>query len=88
MEMYIRGNLIFRIKEKVEEFEHVKDKNELAKKPRQQEWETCVSKFQNTDAEASAESKWQLMERIYELNQEKEYPAIDGQRKELKISGK
>lgn len=88
MEIYIRGNLLFMIMDTVEDFDHMLAMNELAKKPKQQEWETFVSKFQNTDANASADSKWQLMDRIYELNQEKEYPAIDGQRKEFKISGK
>jgi L-rhamnose mutarotase len=88
MEIYIRGNLLFMIMDTVEDFDHVQAMNELAKKPRQQEWESFVSKFQNTDVHASADSKWQLMERIYELDQEKKYPAIDGQLKELKISGK
>jgi hypothetical protein len=39
---------------------------------------TEVSKFQNTDSDATADNKWQLMERIYEIDQKFEYPAIDG----------
>ena len=42
---------------------------------------TEVSKFQNTDSDATADKKWQLMERIYAIDQKFEYPAIDGQLK-------
>ncbi len=41
--------------------------NELAKKPRQAEWEAYVSQFQQTSDTATADEKWQLMERIYKL---------------------
>ena len=57
--------------------------NELATKPRQGEWEAYVSRFQETSAEASAEQKWQLMDRIFELDQKKEYPAQQGQLKSI-----
>ena len=40
---------------------------------------TEVSKFQNTDSDATADKKWQLMERIYAIDQKFEYPAIDSQ---------
>jgi L-rhamnose mutarotase len=36
--------------------------------PRQQEWETYVSKFQKTASGAAAGEKWQLMERIYKMD--------------------
>jgi L-rhamnose mutarotase len=41
----------------------------LAKKPRQSEWEKYVSRFQKTSANATADEKWQLMERIYKLGE-------------------
>ena len=41
---------------------------ELAKKPRQGEWEAYVSRFQQSSEEATADEKWQLMERIYKLD--------------------
>jgi len=34
----------------------------------QEEWEAYVSKFQKTSSEASADDKWQMMERIYKLD--------------------
>ena len=40
---------------------------ELAAKPRQSEWEAYVSKFQKTSAEASADEKWKMIERIYKM---------------------
>jgi len=41
---------------------------ELASKPRQSEWEAFVSRFQKTSAEATADEKWQMMERIFKLD--------------------
>lgn len=67
MEIYLLGNTLFMIVDTVPEFDHEKDMAALAQKPRQAEWEAFVSKFQQTDAEASADQKWQLMERIYKL---------------------
>jgi L-rhamnose mutarotase len=40
----------------------------LASKPRQAEWEAFVAQFQKTSADASADEKWQLMERIFKLD--------------------
>jgi len=37
--------------------------------PRQGEWETHVSQFQDTSAEAKPAGKWQLMERIYKMDE-------------------
>jgi L-rhamnose mutarotase len=55
------------IMETIPGFDHDKAMIELAKKPRQSEWETYVSQFQNTSSEATADEKWQLMERIYKM---------------------
>ena len=52
----------------VPEFDHEQAMKELVTKPRQSEWEAYVSRFQNTSAEATADDKWQVMERIYEMN--------------------
>jgi len=81
MEIYIHGNILFMIMDTVADFDHEKAMNELASKPGQKEWERYVSKFQNTSADASAASKWTLMERIYELDQKTEFRAINGQDK-------
>lgn len=68
MEIYLLGTQLFMIMDTVPDFDHDKAMSELAKKPRQSEWEAYVSKFQNTSAEASADEKWQVMERIYKMN--------------------
>jgi L-rhamnose mutarotase len=83
MEIYIWGNRLFMIMDTVEDFDHEKAMAELARKPRQAEWEAYVSRFQDTSPDATAEAKWQLMERVFEMDQEKEYQAIDGQLKRI-----
>ncbi|WP_372772075.1 L-rhamnose mutarotase [Mangrovibacterium sp.] len=83
MEIYICENRLFMIMDTVADFDHNKAMTELGGKPRQSEWETYVSRFQRTSADASADEKWQLMERIYEMDQTAEYKPIDGQLKEI-----
>jgi L-rhamnose mutarotase len=68
MEIYILGNRLFMIMDTVADFDHDKAMTELANKPRQSEWEAYVSRFQQTSSEATADEKWQLMERIYKLD--------------------
>lgn len=67
MEIYLLGNRLFMIMDTVPSFNHDQAMAELAGKPRQQEWETYVSRFQKTSPDASASEKWQLMERIFKL---------------------
>jgi len=69
MEIYILGNQLFMIMDTVPDFDHEKAMKELAQKPRQAEWEKYVSQFQKTSSDASADEKWQLMERIYKLGE-------------------
>lgn len=68
MEIYIFGTRLFMIMDTVTEFDHDKAMAELANKPRQSEWEAYVSRFQQSSLEATADEKWQLMERIYKLD--------------------
>jgi L-rhamnose mutarotase len=69
MEIYLLGTKLFMIMDTVADFNHDKAMAVLAHKPRQSEWEAYVSKFQETTAEAKADEKWQLMERIYKLGE-------------------
>ena len=69
MEIYILGNQLFMIMDTVADFNHDEAMKELATKPRQSEWEAYVSRFQKTSANATANEKWQLMERIYKLGE-------------------
>ncbi len=83
MEIYIHGTNLFMIMDTVENFDHENAFRDLANKPRQAEWEAHMSQFQKTSSGASADEKWQLMDRIFELDQEKEYKAEEGQEKEI-----
>ncbi len=69
MEIYIHGSKLFMIMETVSDFNHDIAMKELAKKPRQKEWEAYVAQFQKTSSEASADEKWQLMERIFKMDE-------------------
>ncbi|MFW5773989.1 MAG: L-rhamnose mutarotase [Tangfeifania sp.] len=70
MEIYLHENRLFMIMETIPDFDHDKAMQELAQKPRQKEWEAFVSRFQKTSANASADEKWKLMERIFKLEEE------------------
>lgn len=69
MEIYIYKNRLFMIMDTVPDFDHDKAMAELAKKPRQNEWEAFVSHFQKTSSNATADEKWQVIERIYKLGE-------------------
>ncbi len=68
MEIYILGSRLFMIMDTVPDFDHDQAMAELAKKPRQSEWEAYVARFQQTSSEATADEKWQMMERLYKLD--------------------
>ncbi|MCG6191384.1 L-rhamnose mutarotase [Maribellus maritimus] len=68
MEIYIQGTQLFMIMDTVADFDHDKAMAELATKPRQSEWEAYVSQFQKTSETATADEKWQLMERIFKMD--------------------
>jgi L-rhamnose mutarotase len=70
MEIYIHGKRLFMIMDTVNEFDAETSMAKLAEMPRQKEWEAFVSKFQKSDADASADEKWQIMERIFKLQTE------------------
>ncbi|MEZ4776314.1 MAG: L-rhamnose mutarotase [Bacteroidia bacterium] len=68
MEIYLLGHQLFMIMETVDEFEHDKAMTRLGTLPRQSEWEAHMAQFQNTTEEASADEKWQIMERIFKMD--------------------
>ncbi|WP_281614778.1 L-rhamnose mutarotase [Flammeovirga sp. SubArs3] len=83
MEIYIHSTQLFMIMDTVADFDHEEQMKVLATKPRQSEWEKFVSRFQEADENTDADGKWELMERIYELEQKEDYTPIDGQVKEV-----
>ena len=68
MEIYLYGTKLFMIMDTVPDFNHDEAMKVLAAKPRQSEWEKHMACFQNTSGNATADEKWQLMERIYKLD--------------------
>ena len=67
MEIYLYQNRLFMIMDTVPDFDHDKAMARLAGKPKQKEWEAYVARFQNTSPEATADEKWQLMERVFKM---------------------
>lgn len=78
MEIYIFGTTLFMIMDTEVDFDHDQAMSKLATLPRQAEWEAHVSRFQKTGSDASAKDKWQLVERIYKMDQTLECRAEDG----------
>lgn len=71
MEIYICGTRLFMIMDTKADFNHEQAMAKLATLPRQAEWEAIVSKYQQTNSEASAGKKWKLLKRIYKMNQKR-----------------
>lgn len=69
MEIYLLGTRLFMIMDTLADFDHDQAMADLALKPRQSEWEAHMAQFQDTSAEATADQKWQLMERIYKMGE-------------------
>lgn len=67
MEIYILDNRLFMIVETPLDFNWDEAMARLATLPRQQEWETFMSRFQDCSAEATADEKWQMMDRMFHL---------------------
>jgi L-rhamnose mutarotase len=68
MEIYIKDNMAFMIMDTIPDFDHDKAMKLLGSLPRQKEWEEFVSQFQNAGAKADTPEKWEMVERIFELN--------------------
>lgn len=67
MEIYILENKLFMIVETPLDFNWDEAMARLATLPRQHEWETFMSRFQDCSAEATADEKWQMMDRMFHL---------------------
>jgi len=85
MEIYISGTTLFMTMDTKADFDHDKAMAELATLPRQAEWEALVSRFQKTHSNASAGEKWQIIERIYKLDQKKDHRPEDGYIEEIEF---
>jgi L-rhamnose mutarotase len=68
MEIYIAGTNLFMIMDTKADFDHEKAMAQLAKLPKQADWETLVSKYQAANPNASAGKKWRVLERIFKMD--------------------
>ena len=78
MEIYISGTYLFMIMDTIADFDHEQAMAKLAELPRQGEWEALVSKYQDVSCHDSAGEKWQLLERIYKIDQKQHENPEDG----------
>ncbi|MDR0973610.1 MAG: L-rhamnose mutarotase [Prevotellaceae bacterium] len=69
MEIYVMGIYACMIMETALDFDWDESFGRLATYERQAEWEDFVARFQQTEAGRRTEEKWQLMERIFSLNE-------------------
>ena len=67
MEIYLLGTRMFMIMEVNEEFSFAKKAKMDLKNPKVREWEDLMGKFQNPLPDASPVERWQLMEKVFEL---------------------
>ena len=67
MEIYIHGNFVFMIMDTVPDFDHEQAMKRLTGLPKQKEWEEHVSRFQQAGSKSATPEKWEVVERIFEL---------------------
>jgi len=67
MEIYILNNKLFMIIDTPMDLDLDKAMKELASLPRQAEWEKFTELYQDCEPDASADEKWQYMDRIFYL---------------------
>ena len=67
MEIYLLDNRLFMILEAGAGFDFSRDMKRLAAMPRQQEWESFVSKFQQSAPGDESAEKWKIMQKIFDL---------------------
>jgi len=67
MEIYVLGNRLFMIVEAPMDFNWDEAMARMAKLPKQEEWEAHVAQFQQCNASATSDQKWQMMERMFYL---------------------
>lgn len=67
MEVYITGTRLVMIVDAPEDFNWDEAMARLATLPGQEDWEAYVAQFQQCDANATSDQKWQMMKRIFHI---------------------
>lgn len=70
MQIYRNGSDVFMICDTVDGFDWEKDWARLAEMQRQAEWEAFVAKAQGADPALPSNRKWQLMDKIFDMNEQ------------------
>ena len=65
MQIFLLGHRLVMIVDAPLDFQWDEAMSRLATLPRQQEWETYMSLFQDCSADATSDEKWQMMEQIF-----------------------
>ncbi|MCH5236297.1 MAG: L-rhamnose mutarotase [Muribaculaceae bacterium] len=68
MDIFLHGNLAVMVMEFPDSLDIDKAMEQLATLPRQEEWETFVSQFQECDPNDTSAEKWHEMKKIFQLN--------------------
>lgn len=68
MEIFLHDTRMFMIMETPENFDWEDQMKKLSELPRQQEWEDFMSKFQQALPDTPEGEKWQMMNKIFDLN--------------------
>lgn len=82
MQIYLRNNSLFMIVETKDEFDWKTDNERLSKLPYQAEWEEHVAQFQECKPGSTSSEKWQMMDMIFNLQDEK-----NSKQKKVFVSG-
>jgi L-rhamnose mutarotase len=69
MEIYLAKDMAFMIVETTLDFDWDESFKRVATFERQVEWEVFVGKFQNSKEGLRSDEKWQLMERVFSLEE-------------------
>ena len=67
MQIYRYMNKVFMICDTVDDFDWQRDMARLAALPRQAEWEAYVAQYQGCSPDDPSSAKWQMMEKIFQL---------------------
>jgi L-rhamnose mutarotase len=68
MEIYRASNRLVMLLETVEDFDVIRDFEKMGKLPRQAEWASVMSRFQQKLSFAKPGEHWVLMNKIFDLN--------------------
>ena len=73
MQIYKLGDRLFMIMDASDDFSFERKARMDAANPKVQEWEALMGHFQNVSVDADPYSRWQLMEKVFQLETESDF---------------